>query len=521
MKKIAQTIKKLENRFQKIEKIYKILNVIIEFILSIILAFSIYQIIIDKILLNSISFKYLIISILTGIIILSIIIWNSIYYRKKIEKIFLSIIIPIGMFYLVLMLPYHVPDEAPHFIRAYETYQGEFISSINEEGKHRANIPIHLKELNLSNLKDYRTLQEQLQKKTDYSKKEEAYTEAQSYPGILYIFSGIGMQIGEMLNLNIIVTMYLARILNFIFFLFLAYYAVKKIPFGKIMISSYFLLPMVLQQAASVSPDSMINGIAIFFIAYVIYLTLKAEQITKKEIIMIIGISAFLAVAKIVYMPIVFLLLLIISNPKISKKQKLIVIIGSVLIAIILGSTWYVYQTRYHDERDYVKERDINSTEQIKNIISNPLGYTKTLNETFKKMGLTYILDFAGASLGWQNIDINKFIIITALFLLIISGWFEKNEICLSAKQKIWNILIAIGSIVLVFTALYIAWTEVGAGIVVGVQGRYFIPIIILLTLCLCMKNNYIKVKYIPWFYFIAFSIINLIAIKTIVQFFI
>lgn len=471
--------------------------------------------------IDVISGFHLALAFFSGIIILASIVFNYICYSEKIEKIFLSILIPIGMLYLVLMVPYYVPDEAPHVIRAYEIYHGEFISNLNDEGNHRAKIPLALKELNLANLNNYQTLNEQMQKQTDYSQKDEVYTEAQGYPGILYMFSGLGMLIGEIFNLNIVLAMYLARIFNYIFFLILAYFSIKKIPFGKMLLSVYLLMPMVLQQAASVSPDSVINSVEIFFISYILYLTFKAEKIQKKEIIFIFGASAFLAVSKVVYLPIVFLLLLINQNKKITKKQKLIIIIGSITIAIILGASWYLFQTRYHDERQYVLERNINSTEQIKNILSQPLQYLKTLGNTLEKMGTTYTLDMVGLNLGWQDIQTPIATTILALFLIIISGWFEKHEVSLNKKQKIWTLLIVIGTILLVFTALYIAWTEVGAGIVVGVQGRYFIPVAILIFLCLCMRENHVKIKNIKEIYYILFCIINFCAINSVIEFFI
>ena len=209
------------------------------------------------------------------------------------------------------------------------------------------------------------------------------------------------------------------------------------------------------------------------------------------------------------------------QNKKITKKQKLIIIIGSITIAIILGASWYLFQTRYHDERQYVLERNINSTEQIKNILSQPLQYLKTLGNTFEKMGTTYTLDMVGLNLGWQDIQTPIATTILALFLIIISGWFEKHEVSLNKKQKIWTLLIVIGTILLVFTALYIAWTEVGAGIVVGVQGRYFIPVAILIFLCLCMRENHVKIKNIKEIYYILFCIINFCAINSVIEFFI
>lgn len=514
-------MERIKEKTQKLEKVLRIPIIIIEFLVAIVLAYAIYKMAYWKNTTGVISKGYLCLAIANGMLILAIILWNWIQYHDKIEKIFLSLVIPIGILYMVLMVPYYVPDEAPHIIRAYETYHGEFIASFNEEGKHRAMIPTDLKNINLSNLRDYHTLKNQLEQKTDYEKKEEAYTEAQSYPGILYVFSGIGMLLAEIFNLNIIVGMYLARICNFIFFLLLAYYAVKKIPFGKLLLSCYFLMPMMLQQAASVSPDSMINAIAIFFIAYVLYLAFKAESIKKREIGMILGASAFLAVAKVVYLPIVFLLFFLMLNKKIAKKTKILLLVSSIILSVLLGIMWYFYQTKYQDERQYVQERNINGTEQIKNILSQPVEYAKTFNHTLNQMGTTYLWDMIGLNLGWQDIQVSKISILLALFLLVSSAWVENHEIAFQGKQRIVTLCIAIGIILLVFTAMYIGWTEVGTGIIVGVQGRYFIPIGILIFLCLCMKENCVKIKHIKEIYLILFSIINFSAIGSVIQFFI
>lgn len=514
-------IDKIKNSTSKRWKIYGIANVIVEFILSIILAIAIYEISYVKATIGVISRKYLIIAIGTAIPILGIIILNFIRYKEKTEKIFLSFLIPLGLLYLVLVIPYYVPDEAPHIIRAYETYQGEFISSLNEEGKHRAVIPKDFKDLKLTNLHDYITLKEQISKKTDYSNCEEAYTEAQSYPGILYLISGLGLAIGRIFKINIIFAMYLGRMFNFIFFLVLAYYAIKKIPFGKLLLSTYLLMPMVLQQAASVSPDSVINSITIFFISYVIYIVYRNEDLKKIEIAMVIAMSAFIAVAKVVYLPLVFLLLLLIQNKAISKNKKIFVIVTSTVIAVILGGFWYMYQGRYQDERDYVQERNINATEQIKGILTNPVGYLAVLGNTLDKMGLTYLYGMIGDSLGWQNIQVAPYMILLYLIILICSIWFEKHEKTFNKKQKIFSLIIALGTIILIFTALYAGWTDVGAGIIVGVQGRYFIPVAILILLSMCLKNNYVKIKNIEVIYFVLISLINLSAILSIQQFFI
>lgn len=444
-------------------------------------------------------------------------------YKKMTEKwenIFLIFIIIIGLFYIFAMVPYQVADEPAHIIRAYEVYNGQFIASLDENGQHRATIPKSLAEYNLANIKDYNDLQEKWKISTDYNDTQEVYTEAQSYCGISYIFSGLGLWIAKILNLNILVGIYLARLFNFAFFVLLGYFAIKKIPFGKMVLTLYMFMPMVIQQATSVSPDAIINAVTIFFIAYVLYLTFKATQISKKEIVMIFGMTIFMAVAKIVYLPLVGLLFLLICNKKLDKKKKLIVIIGSILIGAIVGVSWYLYQSRYVDEREYVQLNNINAVEQIKNIISNPVGFINTLKNTTEQVGSQYLLGLVGNKLGWQSIQVPNVIIIITLFILLISAWFEKNEVSFNWKQRLWAMLISIGIILLVFVAMYLSWTVVGGAIVVGVQGRYFIPVAILILLCLCLKNNYLKIRHIRTVFMLFMVIANIIALNSIINFF-
>ena len=73
----------------------------------------------------------------------------------------------------------------------------------------------------------------------------------------------------------------------------------------------------------------------------------------------------------------------------------------------------------------------------------------------------------------------------------------------------------------LIVTGLYIEWSKVNDLIVLGVQGRYFLPVTILMLLCLCQKENYIKIKNPNIVMLVCSSLVNLLFIKQIILFFI
>ena len=87
----------------------------------------------------------------------------------------------------------------------------------------------------------------------------------------------------------------------------------------------------------------------------------------------------------------------------------------------------------------------------------------------------------------------------------------------LNKKQMAFVIAISLIIILLVFTSLFVQWTPIASDVIEGVQGRYFLPILPLIFICL----GKIKIKYygkldvtkINSFAVICFSMITLFSI--------
>ena len=71
----------------------------------------------------------------------------------------------------------------------------------------------------------------------------------------------------------------------------------------------------------------------------------------------------------------------------------------------------------------------------------------------------------------------------------------------------------------LIVTGLYLTWSPLGADIVAGVQGRYFIPVFILTLLAVIKKNNNVKINNIQLKYFIIYLVFNIIPIINLIKF--
>lgn len=127
---------------------------------------------------------------------------------------------------------------------------------------------------------------------------------------------------------------------------------------------------------------------------------------------------------------------------------------------------------------------------------------------------------FLGSNLGWLDINVPNLTIIGFAFLILASPFLSKTENQLNWKYRLFFILLGIAEIILVLTGLYIGWTSVGGNLVQGIQGRYFIPIIIIILLVACIKDKHIEFKNINVIYPILLCLLNFSALQKIIQFF-
>lgn len=508
-------------------KIFNKMKYPLEFIFSLLFIIGMYKFITVKSYEGYWSRKILIYLIFTGIVTLGILIYNCIKDKDKIENIFLNFAIPIGLMYAIFMMPTYTPDAGAHIWKAYELSEGIFITKINDEGESLTTVPKALTSYGESILTKYSVLNESKNDElvTDYNTTVDVNTPAKGYFSLFYVIYAVAFLISRTLSLNMIIGLFLARILNYILVLVLGYISIKKIPFGKILLAVYLMIPMMLQQATAISVDSLMNAIIIFFISYILSLMFNNEDLKKKEIIILLVLSAFIGLSKVTYIPLLGLgLILLIRKKDLSLKKK---ILFSVLAVIVcLGSMFALSRatsgfTNNKSIEAYLEEAGVNSQEQINGIIRNPVNYLKVLYNNFKINGTYYLYSCIGEYMGWLTIMSPIQYVYLYIAVLFAAIFVENNSEVLNKKEKIWTFMLALLMDLLIVTGLYIEWSKVNDLIVLGVQGRYFLPVTILMLLCLCQKENYIKIKNPNIVMLVCSSLVNLLFIKQIILFFI
>lgn len=498
----------------------------IEFLLMLTFIIYLYQFITAKAYGGFWSRDLLIPVVIMGILSLASLIYNCKKDKDKIEKMFLNFAIPIGLLFIIFMLPTYTPDACSHIWKAYEVSEGIFFTKIDDKGESKTEVPEVISTYRENVLTKYNILNDviSMEKSYDYNNTVKVDSPSKGYCFIFFIGYAIGFFIAKIIGLNIFIGLFLAKIVNFIIFLSLAYIAIKKIPFGKILLSAYFMIPMMMQQATAVTADSIMNVTILLFIAYTLNLIFKKDELTKKEKIIFLVLTIFVGISKLTYLPLIALGLILAKRRKeLSIKEK--IILGMLAIIICFGSTMILnlLNRGYANEsaKVYLQEAGVNSSEQINAIITKPIHYIKVLFNDFFVHGEFYLYNFIGQNMGWLSIQVPSVYICFYIIILLASIFVEDNKEVFDRKEKIFILFLTLFMYVLIITGLYIEWTGVGSNVVAGIQGRYFLPIMILPLLCMCKKKNYIKIKNPNISIMLFATIIDLLFISKVILFFI
>lgn len=492
----------------------KILNKIkypLEFLISMVFVISFIEIFLTKSYYDVLLVQNIVISAISGAMLLAIIILIFKFDKDKFENIVISLLIPIGMFYVFFMVPTQVPDEATHIRRAIDVSNGAIV------GKPNIEVPEDFADN--SWITDYSTVKELLNEDTNYNESEEVQSFANGNLPVPYTFSAIGFKIGKIFSMNFMKAIYLARILNYIVFLCVAHISIKRIPFGKLIVAVFCFMPMVLQQCASISADAIIIELALLFVVETLYLKYTDKPISKFEYAIYGLIAIFLTPLKFVYLPIIGISLLLIGNKNISKKCKIITITSVIILSALACGLWYLItigdsftSEPERNESFEVGESvvEVNPSEQLSFILHNPFKYLSILVSYIIRRGGGYLKGMIGSPLGWLDVFVDGRVILCFLVLLLLSPILEKNEYELSIKEKIFILFLVLAVCGLVFTVYYLVGAEVGGSEIFGCQGRYFIPVFILPLLCLVKKKFYLNVKGIYYIIPIILFLLNI-----------
>lgn len=447
--------------------------------------------------------------VFTAVSVMLIGVLTFIFFReeneKKTRRVFLIGISILACTFLVIFPPNSAPDEVFHFQASYkysDMILGEEVSSnsitIRNEDK-----PLFEDNRTKVSATHYR---EVLDKSTLFSD-ESGYTTAEvvssfgiaDNPPQTKIASALGITIGKLMGLGAYPVYYLGRLFNFLSFIILIYFSVKATPFGKNIFMTIAMLPMTLHLAVSYSYDVATIGIAFLLTACCLKAIYEKGRIDNKLLVGI-GVLIFLiAPCKVVYSAI-GLLVLFIPKERFASK-KICILIKGVFLLLAIASAFAIRASSLvalsgvnatTDSGGYqsldVRGNQSGTFYNISDVLDDPLGIIILYLKTFGIMGSWYLSTAVGGSLGWFQPEIvaNDLIVFSFIIILLVAS-LKSNDISIAISLPLRITLIGITLVVciLVGASMLLGHTFIGEPYIMGIQGRYVLPVAPLLLFAL------------------------------------
>jgi len=323
--------------------------------------------------------------------------------------------------------------------------------------------------------------------------------------------AAIGVLIGREVWPTVGGMVLLGRLTNFAVFMTAVYLILKKVKFGKLVFLFIAITPMVIQQMASLSYD-VLNLVAIFaFVAFCINLAVQKSKPSKKQYTFVAGLALMLLFSKpnnLLMMPL--LLGIIAGKYHHAHLRKVLNFINSIkkhwgiIKYRILASSTIVVIVAFILS---VLRESINVHRLIATVLNTVL-YTN-VNGQIDPIATTGVV----GNFGWLAYRFPEWIVILWFVVLtIVLLGFKAPKV--SRRLSIWALATFLLVCASVFGALGYAQYINGSNVLLGVQGRYFTPLLVLLILVFAGLQTDVKLQIRPqklYHIVVLFSLIMLL----------
>ncbi len=433
------------------------------------------------------------------------------------EKIFIAVFIVFGVMILFMRPPYQLMDEINHLPRAWQISEGVFLSptmTIRDFaglGDLRArkifdlsiapadawNDKVYVAEVPVSFLPDkfitdanhkhyvHAFVAEDVQAflSTPLNANEQEPIQIPNtgvYPPLTYLPQAVAALIGRALNLNAGIIFYLMGLSGLIFVAACVWWSMKFLPEAKPLIFLLAMMPTFLVEAASTSADAVTFGVCLLGTAWLLSLRQSTERLSRGELVGLIILSIMLACCKSVYGTILLLYFLM---PRERVKHFWTLGAALLLLNLFLLAVWSWLSVEFLDAalytNYYLGYTDRNLAAQKVFVIENPMAFFVAMMNSLIKHGLHYLAHFVGMWGFLCNLMLPPWFYIS--YGLTIIFFALSNGLSFKLGERALLIFATSVSAIAFFLFDYLIWSAVGSEVIDGIQGRYFIPVALMI----------------------------------------
>ncbi len=314
------------------------------------------------------------------------------------------------------------------------------------------------------------------------------------YLPIFYLPGSLGIGVGHWLGQSPLQALYTGRLFMLLGFLLMGGLALQTARFGRPLLFAFLAVPMTLSLGASFNQDGMLIAACVLCVA----LLTEADVRAPKARWIAAAIFAAVICSKPPYGFLLFCALIPLRWRGLGRRLlrlSLFAIPAIIWVVVMLHTSFTPYwRTPYHPGPLWSgKAGEVftapNASANLYVLIGHPLQfimmpYHATIHN-FKPL----VYSFFGA-FGWLSIlmadPVYHFweLALAAAALANLAG-SSVQAVPWRLIDALWVLGLAVVTVILMELSLYLSWTDVGATIITGVQGRYFLEIVPFLVLAL------------------------------------
>ncbi|PYQ64108.1 MAG: hypothetical protein DMF53_08300 [Acidobacteria bacterium] len=386
-----------------------------------------------------------------------------------------------GLFALVTP-PFQAPDETEHFDRAYRVSEGR-LDLFPVPGRAAAPLPVSVHRIG----EMFGDLPFHPESKTSPRAilaalripLAPARREPVSFPGSLkytcvpYIPSAIGIAAGRLLGAPALALLYLARLANLLCGALAVAFAVRRLPAFAWLTTMVALTPMTLHLLGSASGDVTTLAASFVLVATVARLAWGTEEATRGDFLLMAAASAVLCASKPLPLALLALLIPAARFPRGRRAVFLLFHFGLSLLA----ASWPIMTTRVMDYRRLETATD--PGRQIHDLLLHPFHFLGVVIRDYAVHTPRYLGQLVG-KLGWLDVQLPiPFLVVYLAVLLALIFLDTSSRIEVRPWQRGIAAAVVLAGMSFISATEYATWTPYGADFIQGIQGRYFLPLVL------------------------------------------
>ena len=416
--------------------------------------------------------------------------------KRKIASAFAVMTFFIGCIYIFVLPPFTVPDESAHIVTVYSKSSKLLGKEVTDEGGKviaDSNMGLYFIREEYPTKESYiRFVKGALGKNSDVITTKESLANPLNVKAVGYIPQIVGVSIARILKGSGEQILLIGRLFALLWYCFIMYFAIRIFPLNKMILFAVGLLPMTMQQVCSFSYDSVLLGLCFFLISYILWLIYAKEVVELKDVLILVCVVSGIVMIKYIYIPIIGLLLFI-PKHKINfrvDRKKIAVSMFGMLSMFEIGSKMTLI-TEAAAKNMQIRSDGLYKY-SIGYVISN-LGDTLIVvtRTVFEKISF-FVESMIANPLGWVEIQLPNIIVLGFAIVLIFSAIPNHRSPKITKRMMVTAGFIVVIVSGLVLAAMLISYTYVGADTILGVQGRYFLPVLPLVLLIVQGNKNII-----------------------------